>query len=40
MGIDGDTVEAEVYATFDGEQVQGSLKLHNSTALPFTGTKD
>jgi zinc protease len=40
MGMDSDTVEAEVYATFDGEQVQGSLKLHNSTALPFTGTKD
>jgi hypothetical protein len=38
--MDGDAVEAEVFAKFDGEQVQGSLKLQNAPELPFTGSKD
>jgi hypothetical protein len=38
--MDGHAVEAEVSARFDGEQTEGFLKLQNSPALPFTGSKD
>jgi hypothetical protein len=39
LEMDGHAVEAEVFARFDGEQVEGSLKLQNSPELPFTGNK-
>jgi len=40
LEMDGDAVEAEVFAKFEGEQVQGTLKLQNAPKLPFTGSKD
>jgi zinc protease len=40
LEMDGHAVEAEVSARFDGEQTEGFLKLQNSPALPFTGSKD
>ena len=40
LEMDGHGVEAEVSARFDGEQVEGTLKLQNSPELPFRGTKD
>jgi zinc protease len=40
LEMDGHAVEAEVFARFDGEQVEGTLKLQNSPDLPFTGTKN
>jgi zinc protease len=40
LGMDGDSVEAELTARFDGEQVEGTLKLQSSPELPFRGTKD
>ena len=40
LEMDGHAVEAELFARFDGEQVEGTLKLQNSEALPFAGTKD
>jgi peptidase M16-like protein len=40
LEMDGHSVEAEVSARFQGEQVEGSLKLQNTPALPFTGRKD
>ena len=40
MEIDGHAVAAEVFARFEGEQVEGSLKLQNSPELPFTGIKN
>ena len=40
LEMDGDAVAAELFARFDGEQVEGTLKLQNSEELPFTGTKD
>ena len=40
LEMDGHAVEAEVSARFDGEQTEGFLKMQNSPALPFTGTKD
>ncbi len=38
--MDGHAVEAELSAQFLGEQTEGFLKLQNSPALPFTGSKD
>jgi hypothetical protein len=38
--MDGHAVEAEVFARFEGEQVEGHLKLQNSPELPFTGSKE
>ena len=38
--MDGHAVEAEVSARFDGEQVEGTLKLQHSPELPFRGAKD
>ena len=40
LEMDGHSVEAEVVARFRGDQTEGSLKLQNSPALPFTGSKD
>jgi hypothetical protein len=40
LEIDGHTVETELFARFDGEHVEGTLKLQNSPDLPFTGTKN
>ncbi|HEY8413538.1 MAG TPA: pitrilysin family protein, partial [Pyrinomonadaceae bacterium] len=40
LEMDGHSVEAEVFARFQGDQTEGSLKLQNSPELPFTGSKD
>ena len=40
LEMDGHAVEAEVSARFDGEHTEGFLKLQNSPALPFSGTKE
>lgn len=40
LEMDGHAVEAEVTARFEGDQIEGFLKMQNSPALPFTGTKD
>jgi zinc protease len=40
LEMDGHGVQAEVFARFDGDQVEGTLKLQNSPELPFRGTKD
>ncbi len=40
LEMDGHAVEAQVFAKFEGEQVEGTLKLQNSPELPFTGSKN
>jgi hypothetical protein len=40
LEMDGHAIEAEVSARFNGEQVEGTLKLQNSPELPFRGAKD
>ena len=40
LEMDGHAVEAEVFARFEGDRVEGTLKLQNSPELPFTGTKN
>ena len=40
LDMDGHAVEAEVSAKFDGDYAEGFLKLRNTPALPFTGTKE
>ena len=40
LKMDGHAVGAEVSGSFQGNQVEGFLKLQNSPELPFTGTKD
>jgi zinc protease len=40
LAQDGHSVGIEVSARFDGDQVEGTLKLQNSPELPFQGTKD
>lgn len=40
LEMDGNSVEAEVFARFEGDQTEGSLRLENSPSLPFTGSKD
>ena len=40
LEMDGHQVEAEIDARFNGDQLEGSLKLQNSPSLPFTGSKD
>ena len=40
LEMDGHAVEAEVSAKFDGDHTEGFLKMQNSPALPFTGSKD
>lgn len=40
LEMDGHSVEAEVFARFHGDQAEGTLRLQNSPALPFTGSKD
>jgi zinc protease len=40
LEMDGHAVAAEVSAKFDGDRAEGFLKLQNSPALPFSGTKE
>src|SRR5215208_5379669 len=40
LEMDGDAVEIELSAKFEGDHTEGSLKLQNSPSLPFTGSKD
>lgn len=40
LEMDGHSVEAEVTARFDGDRTEGFLKLQNSPALPFSGSKE
>lgn len=40
LEMDGHSVEAEIFARFQGDQTEGSLKLQNSPSLPFTGSKE
>jgi len=40
LKMDGHAVEAEVSGRFDGERIEGFLKLQNAPELPFTGTKE
>ena len=40
LEMDGHKVPAEIDARFNGDQLEGSLKLQNSPSLPFTGSKD
>ncbi|HEU4835391.1 MAG TPA: pitrilysin family protein [Pyrinomonadaceae bacterium] len=40
LEMDGHSVQADVFARFEGEQVSGTLKLENAPELPFTGSKD
>ncbi|HKG97844.1 MAG TPA: pitrilysin family protein, partial [Pyrinomonadaceae bacterium] len=40
LEMDGDAVEIEVSAKFEGHHTEGSLKLQNSPSLPFKGSKD
>ena len=40
LEMDGDSIEAEVFARFHGDQAEGTLKLQNSPSLPFTGSKE
>jgi zinc protease len=39
LEIDGHAVPAEVVGRFEGDQIEGTLKLQNSPELPFTGNK-
>ena len=38
--MDGHAIEAEVSGRFEGNHLEGVLKLQNSPELPFTGNKD
>jgi zinc protease len=40
LKMDGQSVEADVSARFDGDRIEGSLKLQNSPELPFSGSKE
>jgi hypothetical protein len=40
LEMDGHAVPAQVFARFEGDQVEGTLKLQNSPELPFTGKKE
>jgi zinc protease len=40
LEMDGHAVEAEVSAKFEGEHTEGFLKMQNSPALPFSGSKN
>jgi zinc protease len=40
LEMDGHAVEAEVSARFSGDSAEGFLKLQNSPALPFSGSKE
>ncbi len=40
LEMDGDAVEIEVSAKFEGDQTEGFLKLQNTPSLPFSGNKD
>ena len=38
--MDGHAIEAEVSGKFEGDRIEGFLKLQNSPELPFTGSKE
>jgi zinc protease len=40
LEMDGHSVETEIAGRFQGDQIEGTLKLQNSPSLPFTGSKD
>src|SRR5262249_6879788 len=40
LEMDGHAVETELSGRFEGDHVEGFLKLQNSPELPFTGSKD
>jgi zinc protease len=40
LEMDGDAIEAEISAKFEGDRAEGSLRLQNTPALPFRGSKD
>ncbi len=40
LEMDGHAVETEISGRFDGERIEGFLKLQNSPELPFTGSKE
>jgi hypothetical protein len=40
LEMEGDAIEAEVTAKFEGDQMEGFLKLENSPELPFRGSKE
>jgi len=40
LEMDGHAITAEVSARFDGDRTEGFLKMENSPALPFSGTKE
>ena len=40
LEMDGHKVEIEVSARFEGDRIEGSLKLKNMPELPFSGSKD
>lgn len=40
LEMDGHAVQADVTARFTGDHTEGFLKLQNSPALPFTGTRE
>jgi zinc protease len=40
LKMDGHSVEASVSARFNGDRIEGSLKLQNTPELPFTGSKE
>lgn len=40
LEMDGDAVEVEVSAKFQGDHTEGFLKLQNTPQLPFSGSKD
>ena len=40
LEMDGHAIEAEISGRFEGDRIEGFLKLQNSPELPFTGTKE
>ena len=40
LEMDGHAVQAEISGRFDGDRVEGTLKLQNAPELPFTGNKE
>jgi hypothetical protein len=40
LEMDGHAITAEVSARFDGDRTEGFLKMENSPALPFSGTRE
>ena len=40
LEMDGHSVDAEIFARFEGDQTQGSVTLQDSPPLPFDGTRN